>query len=63
MLSSVQAAPFAPKPFPVKEVRPGELESHTRAGEVSERVAVQGLGDLPLAQQCADARFDSKCPL
>ena len=62
LLSGVEAAAFAAQPLPVQKVRPGELESHTGTGEVRDRLAVQALGDLALAQQRAHARFDSARP-
>ena len=51
MLSGVEAAAFAAEPLPVKKVSPGELESRTGTGEVIDRLAVQTLGALALAQQ------------
>ena len=63
MLSGVEAAAFASQPLPVEEVGPGELEPHTGTGEVRDRLAVQALGGLALAQQRAHTRFDSDRPI
>lgn len=58
MLSGVETAALASQPLPVKEVGSGKLKPHTGTGEVHDRLAVQALGDLALAQQCAHTSFE-----
>ena len=63
LFSGVEAAALASQPFPVEQVRAGEVEPDTVTGEVHDRVAVQALGGLALAQQRAHTGFDSEQPL
>jgi hypothetical protein len=62
LLSGVEAAPLAAQPLPVQKLRPGELESYPGAGEVHDRLAVETVGDIALAQQRAYTGFDCARP-
>src|SRR4051812_17356314 len=63
LLAGVDAAALTSQPFPVEEVSPGELEPDKGAGEMRDRLAVQTVGDIALAEQRTHARFDSERPL
>src|SRR3954452_15237887 len=62
LLAGVDAAALTSQPFPIEEVSPGELEPDTGTGEMRDRLAVQTLGALALAEQRTHARFDYERP-
>ena len=51
------------KPLAVEEVGAGEINPDARAAETLERIAVEALGNGPLAQQRARSRLDAECPV
>jgi hypothetical protein len=53
LLTRVDAAVLATQPFAVLELGAGEMDHATAAREALERLAVEGLRILPLAQQRA----------
>src|SRR3954447_5709283 len=61
--AGVEAAALTSQPFPVEEVSPGELEPDTGTGEMRDRLAIQTVGELALAEQRTHARLDSERPL
>jgi hypothetical protein len=63
LFSGVEAAALASQPFPVEQVRAGEVEPDAVPAEVHDRVAVQALGRPALAEQRAHTGFDSEQPL
>src|SRR6266480_4774333 len=62
LLSRVEAATFAAQPLAVQKLCPGELDSKTRARELLDRLAVEAVGVVALAQECARTRLDSARP-
>ena len=58
----VDAAILAAQPLAVEQVRAGELGTQPRAAEPLDRLAIEPLGGLALAQQRARARRDARAP-
>ena len=50
----VGSAVLAAQPFPVQQVGPSEVRPHARSTEPLDRLAVQGIGDLPLTHLSTD---------
>src|ERR1700677_1565180 len=63
MLARVDAPALAAQPLAIEKVRSGEFRAHVRATEPFDRLAVEAIGDIAFAEQCARARFDSQRPL
>jgi hypothetical protein len=63
LFSGVEASALASQSFPVEQVRAGEVETDAVTGEVHDRVAVQALGGVALAQQRAHTGLGSEHPL
>jgi hypothetical protein len=51
LLARVAAAALPAQPFPVQQMGAGELDTHPGPAQVGERLAVEALGFLALAQQ------------
>ena len=51
LLARVDAAIFAPEPFAVEQMRAGQIRTHAGAAEPLDRLTVQTVGGLALAQQ------------
>jgi hypothetical protein len=58
LLARIDAAAFAPQPFAVEQMGPGQLRAHAAAAQPLDRRAVQALGGLAVAQQRPGARHD-----
>ena len=60
LLASVGTAVLAAQPLAVEQVRAGEFGPQRSTAEPVDRLAVEALGGLALAQQRARARLDSQ---
>src|SRR5258707_7089099 len=63
LLARVAAAALAAQPFPVEQVSAGQLGAVPGPAEVADRLAVQAVSGLAVAEQRADAGFHPHRPL
>ena len=54
---------LAAQPLAIEQMRAGELRTQPGARQSLDRLAVQALGALTLADECAAAGFDAQCPI
>ena len=59
----VDPAVLAAQPLPVEQMSPGELGTPPGPCQSLDRLAMQALGTLTLAQECPAARLDSPAPV
>ena len=63
VLARVGAAALAAQPFAVEEVGAGELHTDGSAGQAIDRLAIEALGGLVIAEQSPRARCDPQRPV
>src|SRR4051812_34171081 len=63
LLPRIHAPAGSPKPFAVKQTGASELAAHTRAAEPLDRLAIQRLRGVVVAEQRAGARLDAERPV
>ena len=63
LLARVHAPAFASQPLTVEQVRTRKRGTHPRAAQPRDRLAVQALGNVGLAEQRARARLDAERPV
>src|SRR4051812_23285753 len=63
VLAGVEAAPLAPQPLAVEEVGPRELHAHAGALQPLDRLLVEALGGVAVAEQRARAGLDRERPI
>ena len=61
LLAGVDPPPLGSQPFAVDQMRAGELHSHAATAEPVDRLAVEPVREVALAEQSADARGDPDC--
>jgi hypothetical protein len=61
--AGVGATVLAAKPFPVQQMRPGELDADAGTAESLGRLAVERLGRVPLGEEGLRAGPDAQCPV
>src|SRR3954468_4012239 len=59
----IDPAILAAQPLPVEQMSPGELGTPPGPSQFLDRLAMQALGTLTLAQQCPAARLHSPAPV
>src|SRR6185312_12949285 len=59
----VDAPAFAAQPLAVVQMRTGELDTHAGTGQPLDRLPIQALGLVALAQQSPRARLDPERPV
>src|SRR3954468_24594504 len=62
LLAGVQATPLIPQPLAVDEMGAGEVHPQARASEPLDRLSIQALGRVALAEQRAAARLGPEAP-
>jgi hypothetical protein len=63
LLARVHSAALAPQPLAIQQMAAGELNADTAAAKARDRLAVQTLGGMTLAQQRTDTGFHPQRPL
>ena len=63
LLPRVRAAALPAQPFPVQQVRPGQLGAEPGPAQPLDRLPVEPVGGLAVAEQGADAGLDPQHPL
>ena len=63
LLARVDPAALAAQPLAVEQVGAGELEAHAGAAKPLDRLAVEALGGLAVAEQRARAGLDAQRPV
>src|SRR5918996_3597060 len=63
LLTRVAAATLPPKPLPVLQMSAGQLHANAGSGQALDRLEVEALHPLALAQQRTRARLDAECPV
>ncbi len=53
LLPGVEAPAFTAEPFAIEEMRPGELHADPRASESFDRLSIEALSDIVVAEECA----------
>ena len=63
LVAGVEAAALAPQPLAVEQVGPGELHAHAGAPQPLDRLLVEALGGVAVAEQRARAGLDPERPI
>jgi hypothetical protein len=59
VLARIHPAPLTPQPLAVHELRAGQLHAEPGPGEALDRLTVEGLRGVAIAQERPQARLDS----